>query len=84
MAIDLPGHGFSSHYPPGMAYRFSDSFTAVRYAQEYLNWNKFALMGHSLGGAIAIWYSAIFSEDIDRLISIDLVNVGPLALEKHA
>ena len=36
-----------------------------------------------MGGGIAIWYSSIFPEDVDRLISMDLVNVEPLTLEKH-
>ena len=36
-----------------------------------------------MGAGIAIWYSSIFREDIDRMISMDLVNVEPLTLEKH-
>ena len=83
VAIDLAGHGLSSHFPPGMSYRFSDSFTMLKYTKEHFGWEKFALIGHSMGAAIAIWYSSIFEEDVDRLISIDLVNVGPLNLEKH-
>ena len=84
IAIDLPGHGFSSHFPEGMAYRFSDTFTVIKYAKEYMNMEKFEIIGHSMGAAVAIWYSSIFPEDVDRLISIDLVNVGPVTLEKHA
>ena len=83
LAMDLPGHGYSSHFPPGMTYRFSDSFTAIRYAKEHLNWDRFALVGHSMGSAVSIWYSAIFPEEVDRIISLDLVNVGPITLEKH-
>ncbi len=55
----------------------------LKYTKEHFGWEKFALIGHSMGAAIAIWYSSIFEEDVDRLISIDLVNVGPLNLEKH-
>ena len=83
LAVDLPGHGFSSHFPPGMTYRFSDSFTAIRYVKEHLELDKFSLVGHSMGSAVAIWYSAIFPEEVDRIISLDLVNVGPITLEKH-
>ena len=36
-----------------------------------------------MGAGIAIWYSSIFPEDVDRMISMDLVNVEPLTLEKH-
>ena len=70
VAIDLPGHGFSAHYPTGMNYRFSDTFTTIRYVKEFLNWEKFSLMGHSMGGGVGIWYTSIFPEDIDRLISL--------------
>ena len=41
------------------------------------------ILGHSMGAGIAIWYSSIFPEDVDRMISMDLVNVEPLTLEKH-
>ena len=83
LAIDLPGHGFSSHYPPGMTYRFSDTFTTLRYVKEHLSLDKFTLMGHSMGAAVSIWYASIFTEDVEKIISLDLVNVGPITLEKH-
>ena len=45
--------------------------------------DKFTLMGHSMGAAVSIWYASIFTEDIEKIISLDLVNVGPITLEKH-
>ena len=45
VALDFNGHGFSSHYPPGMTYRFSDSFTVVKNIKEYFNWDKFTFLG---------------------------------------
>lgn len=83
VAVDLPGHGFSSHFPAGMTYRFSDSFTAIRYVKEHFDFEKFTLIGHSMGAAVAIWYASIFSDEVNKLISLDLVNVGPITLEKH-
>jgi pimeloyl-ACP methyl ester carboxylesterase len=83
VAIDLPGHGFSTHYPAGMTYRFSDGFTVIRYVQDYMKWDKSAIVAHSLGAGIGIWYTSIFPESVERLICIDLINVGPLTLEKH-
>lgn len=84
VAIDMPGHGFSSHYPPGMTYRFSDGFTVIRYVESYLGWKRTSLLAHSLGAGIAVWYTSIFPDEVDRLILIDLINVGPLTLEKHS
>ena len=83
LAIDIQGHGFSTHYPAGMTYRFSDSLTTLRFVKEHFGWDKFTIMGHSMGAAVTIWYASIFSEDVDRIISLDLVNVGPITLEKH-
>merc|ERR1712242_652890 len=67
-----------------MTYRFSDSFTALRYVKEFFNWNEFSIIGHSVGSTIGLWYSSIFKEDVDRLVSMDLVNVTPVPLELHA
>ena len=77
------GHGFSTHYPPGMTYRFSDAITVTRYVKEHMEWDKFSIIGHSLGAAIGVWYSSVFNEEVDRLITLDLLNVAPLTLEKH-
>ena len=83
VAIDLPGHGYSTHFPLGMTYRLSDTFTVLRYVKDCMDWEKFSIIGHSLGAGIGIWYSSIFNEEVDRLISLDLVNVAPLTLESH-
>ena len=40
-------------------------------------------MGHSLGGGIASWYSALFPEQVEKLVSIDLISFGAMSLNKH-
>ena len=49
VCIDQPGHGRSSHYPPGMHYKLSDGFTVLRRVLDHLQWEKCCIMGHSLG-----------------------------------
>ncbi len=49
VAIDLPGHGLSSHYPEGMTYKASDSFFNIHRVQDHLKWEKSAIIGHSMG-----------------------------------
>jgi len=83
VCIDQPGHGLSSHYPPGMHYKLSDGFTFIRIVLEHLKWDKCDIIGHSLGGGIGCWYSAFFPEQIDKVVSIDLVSFGAMSLQKH-
>lgn len=83
VCIDQPGHGRSSHYPPGMHYKLSDGFTVLRWVLDYLKWEKCSIMGHSLGGGIGSWYSALFPEQVEKLISIDLISFGAMSLRKH-
>lgn len=83
VCLDQPGHGLSSRYPPGMFYKVSDSFYTIRVALEYLKWDKAVLMGHSLGGGMATFYSAIFPEQVEKLISIDLISFGAVPLSKQ-
>jgi len=83
IAIDLPGHGFSSHYAPGMTYRLSDALVALRRVQIHFGWEKSNIIAHSMAAAIAAWFAATFPEHVDRLTMIDLINVGPTPLQKQ-
>lgn len=75
LAIDLPGHGMSSHYPPGMHYYiFWDGISLIRRIVEHYKWGKITLMGHSLGGALSFMYAATFPDDVDRYISLDIAS----------
>jgi pimeloyl-ACP methyl ester carboxylesterase len=72
VALDLPGHGWSSHKsldaPPmvqaELAYYISEALHA-------LEWDKCTLIGHSLGAGISSLFAAAFPEQVDRLILLD-------------
>ncbi|VEN35696.1 unnamed protein product, partial [Callosobruchus maculatus] len=65
--IDLPGHGFSSHLPPGQIYYiFWDGIHYLRRIVKHFNWKNIKLIGHSLGGGIAFLYAAVYPKDVDR------------------
>uniref|UniRef100_A0A182M175 AB hydrolase-1 domain-containing protein n=1 Tax=Anopheles culicifacies TaxID=139723 RepID=A0A182M175_9DIPT len=82
LAIDLPGHGKSSHYPKGMHYFiFWDGITLIRRIVKYYGWTKITLLGHSLGGALSFMYAASFPDEVDRFISIDIA--GPTVRDHH-
>lgn len=75
LCIDLPGHGLSSHYPTGQYYYlFWDGVHFIRRIVKYFNWKKVSLIGHSLGGGMSFLYAAIFPEEVDKYISIDLAS----------
>lgn len=79
VALDLPGHGHSEHRPPGCTYHFVDYVADVLAAADALDWQRFCLLGHSLGGAIAVLLAASNPERVQRLALIE--SLGPLTEE---
>ncbi len=75
VALDLPGHGGSEYRPPGVHYHFVDFIPDVVAAADALGWERFALLGHSLGGGIASFVAAILPERVTRLAMIE--GLGP-------
>ncbi|MFO1351741.1 MAG: alpha/beta fold hydrolase [Gammaproteobacteria bacterium] len=73
----MPGHGRSDHRPPGAAYHFIDYVYDVLNAADALGWERFALLGHSLGAGIAAFVAAVAPERIMRLALIE--GFGPRA-----
>src|SRR3546814_4905525 len=53
-APDLPGHGRSAHLPPGADYSFAGALHSVLDVADALGWERFALLGHSMGAGIEI------------------------------
>ncbi|WCP66193.1 alpha/beta hydrolase [Vibrio tubiashii] len=76
-AIDLPGHGLSSHKEAGNFYPFHDYIDDVYQFLANLSPNRLVLVGHSLGALIASCYSAAFPEQVSGLVQIE--GYGPLA-----
>lgn len=85
LAIDLPGHGFSSPIPEGMPYYlFWDGVVLLRRIVKFYNWKNITLMGHSLGGAISFLYAATFPDEVDRYISLDIASPSVRDIKKIA
>jgi pimeloyl-ACP methyl ester carboxylesterase len=72
-AVDLPGFGYSDkgnhHYSPDNMARAVDAVLAPRIGR------AFTLVGHSMGGAVAIAYAATFPQRVDRLVLVDVAGV---------
>ncbi|KAF5272136.1 hypothetical protein FQA39_LY01218 [Lamprigera yunnana] len=81
LAIDLPGHGLSSHLPLGVSYCWTNWVVTVRRIVKHFKWNKMSILGHSVGGATGYFYEMLFPNHLDFLITIDalkpLTNTHP-------
>ena len=79
---DLPGHGRSGHKPAGTWYHFVDYVSDLMALADALSLDRFDLIGHSMGGAIATLLAASFPERVDRLVLIEAL--GPLSRPAEA
>jgi len=77
VALDLPGHGRSDWRAPGAWYHYVDYLADVLAAANTLGWERFSLLGHSLGGAVASVLAAACPSRIEQLLLIEAL--GPLA-----
>jgi pimeloyl-ACP methyl ester carboxylesterase len=77
IALDLPGHGLSDQRPAGAHYHFIDFIPDVVAAADALGWQRFSLLGHSLGAAIASFIAAVIPDRIRGLALIE--GLGPLS-----
>ncbi len=71
IALDLPGHGHSSHRRADGTYNIWQDVGVVHAVAEQLGWQHFALLGHSRGAAIATLTAGTFPERVRRLGLLD-------------
>ncbi|MBW8372700.1 alpha/beta hydrolase [Stenotrophomonas sp.] len=74
VAIDLPGHGHSAHLPPGTQYNTPGAICHVLDVADALGWDRFVLLGHSMGAGIASLTAAAAPERVERLIAIEALG----------
>ena len=70
VALDLPGHGLSGHLPAGGYSLWQQAATVLQVADD-LGWERFALLGHSMGGIISCILSGTLPERIIGAAMID-------------
>nr|CAB3265983.1 serine hydrolase-like protein [Phallusia mammillata] len=80
--IDFPGHGSSSPLHKGMTYTMYLYISVLQRVVKYYNWEKFSILGHSLGGNVGALFSGTYPETVDKLILIDVLGLYPVPAEK--
>ncbi|WP_153786619.1 alpha/beta hydrolase [Pseudomonas sp. EMN2] len=83
VALDLAGHGYSQHRPVGAGYALADYAHDVLRVAEQLGWQRFGLLGHSLGAIISVQLAGALPERVSHLALIDGV-IPPTVTEQDA
>ncbi|MCC5815598.1 MAG: alpha/beta hydrolase [Leptospira sp.] len=79
VAMDFPGHGHSGHRPEKMLYAFVDFLADIASFADSMNWEKFSILGHSMGGGLGSLFAGAFPERIEKLMLIEAL--GPVTRE---
>lgn len=80
VALDMPGHGASDHLPESAEYTVVNTARSVFAAADALGWERFSLLGHSLGGAVSSLMATAAPQRILRLGTIE--SLGALSAEQ--
>lgn len=75
LAIDLPGHGFSSHLPKGTNYyHLIDLVPLFEEIRVKFKWQQLSLIAHSFGAMVSFCYAAFFPENVDFVCALDTLK----------
>jgi pimeloyl-ACP methyl ester carboxylesterase len=77
IALDLPGHGLSEWRRADADYSLTSWVAAVFDVADALGWQRFSLLGHSMGAAISVLAAGTLPDRIERLIAIEAA--GPFS-----
>ena len=69
--IDLPNHGKSYH---SQVFSYEDMSNDIDSFFNKSGLTNFSLLGHSMGGKLALKYTDMFEDKIDKLIIVDIAN----------
>ncbi len=75
-AVDLAGHGLSDHRPSGQNYLLADYVADLAMLIDSEFEQPVDLVAHSLGGIVAMLYTAAFPDKVRKLVMID--SLGPI------
>ncbi len=70
-AMDFAGHGLSDHRAPGSLYSGLNDIRDVLAVADALGWQRFNIIGHSMGAEIGSQLAGLFPERVEKLVCID-------------
>lgn len=76
-AIDLLGHGHSSHVPKGYMGHFQKYVYHSKGITELLGWEKMNIIGHSMSSGVTVMFAGAFPELFEKIVLLDIL--GPLS-----
>lgn len=84
VALDFAGHGYSDHRPAGAHYHQIDDVQDVIAAAQVLGWDRFSLIGHSMGAQVSAEVSCLFPGKVERCVLIDgMLATGQLEMHER-
>lgn len=79
VALDLTGHGQSSHRSLDSTYQIWDDLPQLVAVIEQLGWQQFDIVGHSRGAMISALLAAVLAEKVGHLVMLDAMLPDPVA-----
>ncbi|MBX2820473.1 MAG: alpha/beta fold hydrolase [Rhodothermaceae bacterium] len=77
LAVDLRNHGKSPHSD---TFDFPSMVEDVRELMDTMGFERAHILGHSMGGKVAMWFGLMYPERVDKLIVAD---IAPRAYPPH-
>ncbi|XP_057672560.1 serine hydrolase-like protein [Diorhabda carinulata] len=71
ICVDLPGHGFSSPFPPHLPIHSTDFLIVFKLVVDYFEKQKYTIIGHSYGGQIGLLFARVYPQHVEKFISLD-------------
>lgn len=82
VCIDLPSHGLSSHFQPGVTLSYFTYLLAIKYTLDELQWKHAYYMGHSFGAHLGLLFTMVYPDRIQKLVLIDGIVARPVSNEE--
>ncbi|ODN05856.1 putative serine hydrolase [Orchesella cincta] len=76
--LDFPGHGMTSYCPEWWYDGHLEGILATRRVAKHFGWDKFSILGHSMGGIVGFLYTAYFPDEVHKLVALE--NMSTLAV----
>lgn len=75
LAIDWPGHGFSTHLPEGCRYHAIDFVPILEEIRATMKWDRLTLIAHSMGAIASFFYARLYPDHVNAVIALDTLKM---------